>query len=384
MNCPACGHAVSNPEARFCRMCGHDLSATVRHPCQQCNADNAPAAKFCRSCGASMTVAAGPADTKAVTETRDCPACHAGNPADRRFCKACGHNLSVPAPVVIVAAETLPDAPIAIEAMAAEDTLTEPAPAETTIQAPVMPEPATVFADKPLAAVPDEAPLATSVEASSNDPADAGQPPSGTTLTPLVSPPPQSKTVLMAGIAATVILAGGIGGYFWLWQAPPKATGQAVPAPISPVVSPPQAATPATPPAVTNDLIVQATPEPRTEPLPAPTNARPASAQAKPVVPPVQSTPLPPSQPASRPIANTTEPAPTPVPTPVERRAPPAPARQASSGGVPEEIERMCGKESGFGRKLCEEKVRLKLCNNQWGKIPGCPKYEKSEDGFQF
>jgi hypothetical protein len=44
----------------------------------------------------------------------------------------------------------------------------------------------------------------------------------------------------------------------------------------------------------------------------------------------------------------------------------------------------MCGKESGFGRKLCEEKVRLKLCNNQWGKIPGCPKYEKSEDGFQF
>lgn len=61
----------------------------------------------------------------------------------------------------------------------------------------------------------------------------------------------------------------------------------------------------------------------------------------------------------------------------------PAPKVEAKPAPVDEIIAQECAKEKGFKRVICEEKVRFKLCDGQWGMKPGCPKYEH-EDPFKF
>ncbi len=138
---------------------------------------------------------------------------------------------------------------------------------------------------------------------------------------PAAPPPVRSRTPLLAGVAAVIVLALAGGGWFVLRPAAPTST---VPAPIAP--TPAKLAEAEPPPAPPAPAPVQPAPAEAVQPAPAPP---PAPVAAEPA-PQVQPAAPPPVQPPAAAAQAEVQPAPAPVVQP-----PPAATQTADAGLAP-------------------------------------------------
>jgi len=374
MSCPACGSASNNPDAEFCRECWHKLTPQL--------IAEAPAA--------STKIAA--------EEFETCPACWKPNPSGLKFCKHCGSEIHAAAAVAMQ--PTQPQSP------------KETPPPELVVQQSIQPPtrenpPPEPLSQQPIQPpTPQEAPPSGRVEPAITEAARVHPPvekwPEQSTNTSSQrqdTRPSQPVTTQKQGnnnlgilIIGVILLLGGGGAYFWWQQSSdlppaqePSASQQTIATAAKkdekldqpqqnvsePAIQPQEAEATVGPVVSTEPQLVPPAPTlPATTPITKPvTELRTTTVAAKPA--PIE----------SRPSTQTTPAEHAPIqPKSQHKQTPPT---ESNPETVPEIVARECAKERGFKHVICEEKVRFKLCDGQWGTKPGCPKYEH-DDPFKF
>lgn len=352
MNCTACGSASNNPDAKFCSECWQKLSL--------------------------QPIAESPAASAKVTakQLESCPACWKLNPSGLKFCKHCGSEMHT---VVALSTQTrqpqsLKEAPSSelVVLQSIQVPTQENSPPENVSQQPIQPP------------TPQEAPPSGLVEPAKNEPARVSPPveerpeqSTNTTSQRLDTSPSQPVTTLKQGntnlgilIISVVLLLGGGSAYFWWKHSSAVSPEQETSASQQTIATAAKkdekqeqfqqnVSKSAIQPQKAEATVA---PEVGTEPQPEP--AAPTLV-AKPV--PIESRPSTETAPA--------EPAPN-QPKPRQKQTPPTESKPET---VPEIVARECSKERGFKHVICEEKVRFKLCDGQWGTKPGCPIYEHDD-----
>lgn len=313
--------------------------------CSQCGAENKPGSRFCRQCGNALDVV-GKAAEIGSAPGRFCRACGARNAPHSKFCKSCGAALGAPA---------TPAAPGASFQEAPAVTV----PAEST---PIVSEKAMVGASRD--AKPELAAAKQFVEPET----ERAEPVFEGTLKTDDGASRRQFPVLIAG--AVVVLAGlAAGGYFW-------SSRYAASAPPGVAASPAEsAAQKEAMPAATS-----AEPSKRTQKLPPPPlpaapvpvgqaeqgHSPPMAAQAvkKPSAPPKPNS-------VAHPVEETRVAKPS---APIKAPAPLAPPTTENTASAIAAALDECDRNGNyFERTLCKEKVKLKMCEGKWGRMPECP-----------
>lgn len=373
MDCPACGSVASINAANVCSECWHKLPSPT----------------------SAVTPTASTTAEPEKVET--CPACWKKNQAGQQFCKHCGSEMHA-AELVVKQPAPKPVQP---------DTQAAPPPAPTH-QEPA--RPVTQQDLPPTSAISlvktEPAKIEPPVEAKPAQPARTPNQPQDAAPSQLVN---AKKTVLQ--IIGTVlriqkaqhqlgilimgaVLLLGAGGAYYLWQKYSAVLTKQEPVAAQETVEPRAATRPNSQqePALQNDpesvpqpQVAEATVEhpAKPDPIPAP-SAAPQSERT------YQG-----DQPSTKP-RNTGVSKPAPIKESGLSQAPtdtggtqekpsqkPAPKVESKPGTVEEIVAQKCVQEKGFKRVICEEKVRFKLCDGQWGVKLGCPKYEH-DDPFKF
>jgi hypothetical protein len=372
MDCPACGSVATINAAGFCTECWH------KHPV---------------SPSASATTAP---KTIASKEYETCPACWKNNQTGQQFCKHCGTEMNAADPVA---------------------KQPEPKPVQPATQAAPPPEPTQQESER--AAAQQDVPPASPISLAKPEPAkitttvETKPPQPDSTPTPsqdaVPSQPVDAKKTILKIIGTVlrlhkaqhqfgilimgVFLLLGVGAAYYLWQKYSAVLTEQEPVATREAVEPSAPTKPNS----------QQEPVPQNESGPQPLVAEATVEQpAKPDPMPAQSAAFQPesthqgAQPSMEP-RNTAVSKPAPVKESglsqpsqsgtggTQEKPSQNPPQKAESkpGTVEEIVAHECAREKGFKRIICEEKVRFKLCDGQWGVKLGCPKYEH-DDPLKF
>jgi hypothetical protein len=289
----------------------------------------------------------------------NCAVCGKDNQPGTRFCVHCGAALAGPRPAAGTPTPATAAAPAPASAPPTRPAVAAAPPVETTVRTMASPPPPPpVDDDMSTRAIP-----AYGV---------AGAEGSGVA----------AKILLGLGISALVIAAGFVGYKIFGGSAdvkdslagygarPPARETAAPPAPVAPVVPPPQEV-----PKVEEKAVIEPPEPPKPEPPKADVAKATADEKAKalqsraeakaPPKAPSTTVPAPAAPPVSPPAAAPARPA---APTP---QAPASPTLDRWEMMAAE--QRHCRTENMFNRVICDQRVRLKFCDGYWGAVPQCP-----------